>query len=318
MRFLTYRTKRSNGFGCLVGDEVLDLNLAFNDHLGGSYSDRAGPFTYDMLSFLETGEKGFEEALKAKSETEKLLEEGESSALREKSALISCKDIRLDAPITRPRKNIVCLGFNYAEHLAEGNRSRNIDRPLPEHPIFFTKPPTAVAGPYDDVVYPRATEKLDYEVELALVIGRAGKYIPKNEVYDHIAGYMVFNDISARDLQRQHAQWFKGKSCDTFAPMGPHLVTPDEVGDPQDLDLWLKVNGVTRQSSNTREMIFDVKRIVSVLSAGMTLEVGDIIATGTPSGVGSSHALGLLKVGDVVETSIEKIGTLRNTIVSEK
>jgi 2-keto-4-pentenoate hydratase/2-oxohepta-3-ene-1,7-dioic acid hydratase in catechol pathway len=175
-----------------------------------------------------------------------------------------------------------------------------------------------VTGPFDDIVYPRATEKLDYEVELAIVIGREGKYIPKAEVYDHVAGYTVFNDVTARDLQRLHAQWFKGKSLDTFAPMGPYLVTPDEVGDPQDLDIWLKVNGEVRQSSNTSNMIFDIKTLVSTLSEGMTLEVGDIIATGTPSGVGSSHPSGFLKVGDVVETGVEKIGVLKNRVVKEK
>jgi 2-keto-4-pentenoate hydratase/2-oxohepta-3-ene-1,7-dioic acid hydratase in catechol pathway len=151
----------------------------------------------------------------------------------------------------------------------------------------------------------------------AVVIGRKGKYIAEKDAYDHIAGYSVFNDVSARDLQTRHGQWFKGKSMDTFAPMGPYLVTHDEVGDPMDLNLWLKVNGVVRQSSNTSNLIFDISRIVSTLSAGITLEVGDIIATGTPSGVGSAHKLGLLKMGDVVEAHIDKIGSMRNTVVSE-
>ncbi len=221
------------------------------------------------------------------------------------------------APIPRPRKNIVCLGLNYADHVAEGNKSRSLTRPLPEHPIFFTKPPTAANGPFDDIVYPKATERLDYEVELALIIGKEGKYIPEEAVYDHIVGYTVFNDVSARDLQRRHSQWFKGKSCDTFAPMGPYLVTHDEIGDPMNLGVRLDVNGETRQESNTSNMIFDIKKIVSNLSTGITLEAGDIIATGTPSGVGSSHPLGLLKVGDVVETWVEKIGSMRNQVVSE-
>jgi 2-keto-4-pentenoate hydratase/2-oxohepta-3-ene-1,7-dioic acid hydratase in catechol pathway len=174
-----------------------------------------------------------------------------------------------------------------------------------------------VTGPFDDIVYPRVTEKLDYEVELAIVIGKEGKYIPEDEVYDHIAGYSVFNDVSARDLQMSHLQWFKGKSLDTFAPMGPYLVTPDEVADPQHLDICCKVHGETRQSSNTSKMIFDIKKIVSTLSAGMTLEVGDIIATGTPSGVGSAHPSGLLKVGDIVECTVEGLGSLVNRVISE-
>ena len=150
-----------------------------------------------------------------------------------------------------------------------------------------------------------------------MVIGKEGKYIAEEDAYDHIAGYSVFNDVSARDLQTRHGQWYKGKSLDGFAPMGPYLVTPDEVGDPMDLEVSLSVNGVIRQDSNTSHLIFDIPRIVSTLSAGITLEVGDIIATGTPSGVGSAHELGLLKVGDLVEAHIEKIGSLRNRVVSE-
>jgi 2-keto-4-pentenoate hydratase/2-oxohepta-3-ene-1,7-dioic acid hydratase in catechol pathway len=161
-------------------------------------------------------------------------------------------------------------------------------------------------------------ERLDYEVELAFVIGKEGKYIPKDKALDHIAGYMVFQDISARTLQRQHNQWYRGKSQDTFAPMGPYLVTPDEVGDPQKLDLWCKVNGEMRQKANTSDMIFDIKTIISTLSDGITLEVGDVFATGTPSGVGASHPLGLLKVGDVIESGVEKLGIMRNEVVSEK
>ncbi|HUV33605.1 MAG TPA: fumarylacetoacetate hydrolase family protein, partial [Candidatus Desulfaltia sp.] len=136
--------------------------------------------------------------------------------------------------------------------------------------------------------------------------------------YSHIAGYMVFQDISARTLQRQHQQWFRGKSQDTFAPMGPYLVTPDEVGDPQNLDLWCKVNGQMRQQANTSDMIFDIRTIVSTLSDGITLEVGDVFATGTPSGVGAAHPLGLLKVGDIIESGVEKLGTMRNEVVAEK
>jgi 2-keto-4-pentenoate hydratase/2-oxohepta-3-ene-1,7-dioic acid hydratase in catechol pathway len=231
--------------------------------------------------------------------------------------LVRLNDVELMAPIPYPKKNVVCLGLNYADHVAEGSKTLDEAQPLPEHPIFFTKPPTAINGPYDDIVYPSVTERLDYEVELAVVIGRKGKYIAEKDAYDHIAGYSVFNDVSARDLQTRHGQWFKGKSMDTFAPMGPYLVTHDEVGDPMDLNLWLKVNGVVRQSSNTSNLIFDISRIVSTLSAGITLEVGDIIATGTPSGVGSAHKLGLLKMGDVVEAHIDKIGSMRNTVVSE-
>ncbi|MCJ7732818.1 fumarylacetoacetate hydrolase family protein, partial [Candidatus Bathyarchaeota archaeon] len=204
--------------------------------------------------------------------------------------------------------------LNYAEHVKEGGSERD----LPPHPVFFTKPTTTITGPYDPVVYNKAVEKLDYEVELAFVIGKTGKYISKADAYKHIAGYMVFQDISARTLQRQHLQWYRGKSQDTFAPMGPYLVTPDEVGDPMNLNIWCKVNGAMRQNSNTSDLIFDIPTIISTLSDGITLEVGDVFATGTPSGVGAAHPLGLLKVGDVIESGVEKLGELKNKVISEK
>ena len=295
----------------------MGLNAAFNEHLGGSFGDRDGPYSFSMFSFLEIGAKGLKQARKALKDAGRLVDEGEAATLKKRGILHRMQDVKLKAPIPRPRKNIVCLGLNYAEHITEGNRARQQERALPEYPIYFTKPPTAVTGPYDDIIYPRATGRLDYEAELAFVIGKGGKNIPEEEAYDHVAGYTVFNDISARDLQSRHGQWYKGKSCDTFAPMGPCLVTPDEVGDPMDLDLWLKVNGETRQSSNTSNMIFNIQRIVASLSEGMTLEVGDIVATGTPSGVGYAHPSGLLKVGDVVEIWIEGIGTIRNRVVAE-
>ena len=309
MKLVTFEKGEGLRLGAVVGGYVLDLNAALKGSAAGT--------DIDMLSLLEL-EDGLKLAQGAVDEAAKLVEEGGDGALRAEGALHALDEVEVQAPIPRPRKNIVCLGLNYAEHVREGGHDRNQERPLPKVPIYFTKAPTTVTGPYGDIVYPRATERLDYEVELAIVIGREGKYIPEKEVYDHIAGYTVFNDVTARDLQRSHAQWFKGKSLDTFAPMGPYLVTPDEVGDPQDLDIWLKVNGEVRQSSNTKSMIFDIKTLVSTLSQGLTLEAGDIIATGTPSGVGSSHPSGFLNVGDVVETGVEKVGVLRNKVVKEK
>lgn len=317
MKLLTFGAKKNQSIGVLVGNDVLDINAAFNANLGGAFSGLEGHFSLDMLHLLEMGAEGMAKVRKAKNEVENLPYE-EAVDLRSKGILHRLEDVKLHAPIPRPRKNIVCLGLNYADHIAEGSRARQQERPLPEYPIYFTKPPTAVTGPYDGIVYPRATERLDYEVELALVIGKEGKYIPQDEAYDHVAGYTIFNDVSARDLQRRHGQWYKGKSCDTFAPMGPYLVTQNEVGDPTDLDIWLKVNGEIRQSSNTSNMIFDVRRIVSDLSGGITLEVGDIIATGTPSGVGYAHPSGLLKIVDLVETHVEKIGAMRNRVVPEE
>ncbi|MCW4048177.1 MAG: fumarylacetoacetate hydrolase family protein [Candidatus Bathyarchaeota archaeon] len=295
MKLLTYMTKAGYGLGAVINEYALDLNKALGTKL-------------DMQGLLELGEKGMVKTREAVKQAEDKAASGNTSGLHK------LNELKLAAPLPWTRKNIVCLGLNYAEHVKEGGS----DRDLPPHPIFFTKPPTTITGPYDPVVYNKAVERLDYEVELAFVIGKEGKYISKDEVYDHVAGYMVFQDISARKLQRQHLQWYRGKSQDTFAPMGPYLVTPYEVGDPQKLDISCKVNGETRQKANTEDMIFDIKTIVNTLSDGMTLEVGDIFATGTPSGVGAAHPSGLLKVGDIIESSIQKLGTMKNPVVSEK
>jgi len=317
MKLFSYTSNGKSKIGAYVEGWVVDVDAAFQMNLGGAYEGSRTPASLDMLSLLDQGEAGLAELGKALEAASEALSNDEGKKMEKKGVLTRVDEDRYLAPIPRPRKNIVCLGLNYADHVAEGGKDDEEPRPLPEHPIYFTKPPTAVTGPYSDIVYPKATERLDYEVELAIVIGKEGKYIEKREVFDHIAGYTVFNDVSARDLQSRHHQWFKGKSCDTFAPMGPFLVTPDEVGDPMNLDIWLDVNGETRQSSNTSHLIFDIPTLVSTLSTGITLEVGDIIATGTPSGVGAAHPLGLLKLGDVVETCIEKVGVMRNKVVAE-
>ena len=293
MKLVTYRKGSCYSLGAVVGDYVVDLKAATG---AGS-----------MLQLLDMGEEGLAKAREAEAKALEKVESGETQGL------IKLGEAKLAAPIPRTRKNIVCLGLNYAEHVKEGSHGD-----LPEHPVFFTKSPTAITGPYDPVVYNRAVEKLDYEVELAFVIGRKGKYIPKDEALDYVAGYMVFQDISARKLQRQHLQWFRGKSQDTFAPMGPYLVTSDEVPDPGNLDIRCKVNGVTRQDSNTRNLIFDIPTIISTISNGITLEPGDVFATGTPSGVGAAHPLGLLKVGDIIESTVEGLGVMRNPVVEEE
>jgi 2-keto-4-pentenoate hydratase/2-oxohepta-3-ene-1,7-dioic acid hydratase in catechol pathway len=316
MKLLTFLSGDKPLLGVLVGEDILEVNAALRQGLGGSDFPKEASRELNMLSLLEMRGEGLNPVREAVAEI-RTLEEDETNGLRGGGILHRLEDIRLMAPIPRPRKNIVCLGLNYADHVREAGKEAQGSESLPLRPIYFTKAPTTITGPYDDILYPRVTEKLDYEVELALIIGKEGKYIPEDEVYDHIAGYSVFNDVSARDLQMSHLQWFKGKSCDTFSPMGPYLVTSDEVADPQRLDIYCKVNGETRQSSDTSNMIFDIKKIVSTLSAGMTLEVGDIIATGTPSGVGSAHPSGLLKVGDVVECTVEDLGSIVNRVVSE-
>lgn len=234
-----------------------------------------------------------------------------------RSAVHRAADVRWHAPIQRPRKNIICLGLNYISHVKEGARARGREFKIPEAPVFFTKPPTAVNGPYDPIPWDSAvTAQVDYEAELGVVIGISGKNIPRARALEHVFGYTVINDVSARDLQQRHLQWFKGKSLDGFCPMGPVVVTADEFGNPQTKKIGLRVNGVEKQHSTTANMIFSVDVIIEFLSQGMTLEAGDVIATGTPEGVGLGRTpQEFLKDGDVVETEVEGIGILRNRII---
>ena len=226
--------------------------------------------------------------------------------------------VRLHAPIPRPLKNVFCLGLNYAAHARESAAARNKETKIPDVPVIFSKVPTTVNGPFDDIPVDRTvTQQVDWEVELGVIIGTPGKNIVKADALAHVFGYTVINDISARDVQIAHGgQWFKGKSLDGSCPMGPYVVTADEFGDPQSKRLMCRVNGVTKQDASTSDMIFPVASIIEWLSKGLTLEAGDVIATGTPQGVGMGRTpKEFLQDGDVVETEIEGIGTLRNRIV---
>ena len=233
------------------------------------------------------------------------------------SAVHRADAVRWHAPIPHPRKNIVCLGLNYISHAKESAQARGREFKIPEAPVFFTKAPTSVNGPNDPIPWdPSITAQLDYETELGVVVGVAGRNISRADALDHVFGYTIINDISARDIQKTHLQWFKGKSLDGSCPMGPVIVTADEFGDPQAKKLALRVNGVEKQSSTTAKMIFSVDVIIESLSRGMTLEAGDIIATGTPEGVGLGRTPPeFLADGDVIETEVEGIGILRNRVV---
>jgi 2-keto-4-pentenoate hydratase/2-oxohepta-3-ene-1,7-dioic acid hydratase in catechol pathway len=294
MRIATFSHAGREGVGLVENDAILDLAAAAK-----------GSASPSMRELIAGGDGALSKAREALA-----------AAKNDKSAWRPLKDVRLLAPIPRPQKNVFCVGRNYKLHIEEGARARGVEPSYPKVPEFFSKPPTAVRGHEDEVSASQSvTKQFDYEVELAIVIGKACRDVKKGEARSVVFGYTVLNDFTARDLQRAHGQWFKGKSLDTTCPIGPWIVTPDEFGDPAGHRITLRVNGETRQDSSTRDMLFDFAAIIESLSAGLTLEAGDIICTGTPSGVG----MGLepqvwLNDGDVVEAEIEGIGILRNTV----
>jgi 2-keto-4-pentenoate hydratase/2-oxohepta-3-ene-1,7-dioic acid hydratase in catechol pathway len=229
------------------------------------------------------------------------------------------KVVRLLPPIPLPHRNIMCLGLNYAEHAAEHYSASGRETSLPEFPIIFTKATTSINGPFDPIPFdPNVTEELDWEVELAVIISREGINIPAYKAMDYVFGYAVLNDVSARDLQRNHKQYFKGKSLDGACPMGPWIVMSESIDDPHDLQIASRVNGEIKQESNTKFMIFTIPEIIAQISLGMTILPGDIIATGTPSGVGfARQPPEFLQLGDVVECEIQGVGIIRNNVIGK-
>jgi 2-keto-4-pentenoate hydratase/2-oxohepta-3-ene-1,7-dioic acid hydratase in catechol pathway len=220
-------------------------------------------------------------------------------------------EIRLGAPLVRPSK-IVCVGLNYAKHAAESGME------IPKEPVLFFKATSAIVGPNDDLIIPKGSKKTDWEVELAVVIGKKASYVSEEKALDHVAGYVLHNDYSEREFQlEKEGQWVKGKSCDTFAPIGPFIVTKDEIKNPNELNLWLKLNDEIVQDSSTNDFIFNIQEVVSYISQYMTLLPGDIISTGTPFGVGLGfNPPKYLKPGDVVELGIEGLGTSKQKAVA--
>jgi 2-keto-4-pentenoate hydratase/2-oxohepta-3-ene-1,7-dioic acid hydratase in catechol pathway len=262
-----------------------------------------------MLELVTGGPAALDEARMALDHGRTLLGRRGLDGLVDGALGLARDRARLEAPIPRPLRNVFCLGRNYAEHAAERGAE------APRHPVYFTKVPESVVAPGADVVHHAVTGELDYEVELTAVIGTAGRDIERGNALGHVFGYTIINDVTARDLQKRHGQWFKGKTLDTFCPMGPVLVTADEIPDPQALAITLRVNGETRQSSHTSRMIFPVDQCIAVLSEGFTVRPGDVIATGTPDGVGAASGR-FLKIGDEVEAEVERIGVLTNRIVA--
>ncbi|MEK0312559.1 fumarylacetoacetate hydrolase family protein [Cohnella sp. 56] len=250
-------------------------------------------------------------ALNAAGTMRNVIESGDVRALAQ-GAAYRLSDVKLLSPLTDPEK-IVCIGLNYHDHVIESNMQ------VPKVPVLFPKYNNCLTGHEDEVAIPPEVTQCDYEVELAVVIGKAAKRVPLESAMDYVFGYTVLNDVSARDIQLNEPQWTRGKAIDGFAPTGPWIVTSDEIADPGKLAISLKLNGETMQDSNTKELIFDIPYLVSFLSNTMTLRPGDIISTGTPPGVGMGKKPQVwLKPGDVVEATVEGIGTLRNTFVSEQ
>jgi 2-keto-4-pentenoate hydratase/2-oxohepta-3-ene-1,7-dioic acid hydratase in catechol pathway len=294
MKFVTFTHRGRTGPGILLaGERVLDLAAA---------GAKDAP---SLLAIIRGGAPALEAArtLAARAPT---------------SAAHALAEVKLETPLPNPSRNIFCVGRNYIDHVAEGARAMGLATNLPKVPQFFTKATHAVNGPGGEVrLDPQVSDKLDYEVELGVVIGTTARDIAPEHAFDHIFGYTIVNDVSARDLQRAHEQWFKGKSLDTCCPIGPCIVTKGEIADVTALELSITVSGEQRQRAHVNQMIFDIPRIVSDLSRGMTLEAGDIIATGTPSGVGFAMEPPVwLKDGDEMVCRIDGIGELRNRVVA--
>ncbi len=312
MRLVTYRRGRSAPrVGALVDDIVLDLAALAADRASeqGALRRGRGGFPKTMLALVQGGVDVWNEARQALEHGRAIVGRDGADRLAERRLGAPLARVRLEAPIPRPARNVFCLGRNYKEHAAERGAE------APPHPVYFTKVPESVLPPGGKVVHHSVTKELDYEVELTVVIGTAGRDIRREQALEHVFGYTIINDVTARDLQKRHGQWFKGKTLDTFCPMGPVLVTADEIPDPQTLAITLRVNGETRQSSHTSKMIFPVDECISVLSEGFTVLPGDVIATGTPEGVGAATGK-FLKVGDKIEAEVEKIGVLANRVVA--
>ncbi|PFG12625.1 fumarylacetoacetate hydrolase family protein [Bacillus sp. es.036] len=288
MKFVSFKDKKAVGFGILdeKNQQIINLKTYFHDQ---------GLDIPDLRMFIHYGELHLDDITEFSAQYNVLVE-----------------DVEIIAPIMKPAKNIVCVGKNYRDHAIEMGSEKDI----PKHPMIFTKAPTTVSNPDQVLTFERElAEALDYEGELAIVIGKEGKGINMNEAMEYVFGYTIINDLTARDLQKKHGQFFVGKSLDQSCPMGPAIVHKSSLVDPHQLTIVTKVNGDVRQNGSTSDFIFNIPELIHVLSKGMTLEPGDIIATGTPAGVGKGfNPPKYLGDGDVIEIDIEGIGTLRNEI----
>lgn len=301
MKLVTYRAsvEAAARLGVIVDDLVVDV---------AALADAAGKnLPASMLELIDAGRPGIETLRDCLADANGRFQTGTAMALA---------NVKLLAPIPRPRKNIFGIGLNYVEHVAESAKSLDTSKDLPKQPVIFSKPPTTVVGPGEGIEHNgKITQQLDWEVELAVIIGTTARRVAKPDALRHVFGYSVMIDVSARD-NRRAGQWIFSKGQDSYAPFGPCIVTADEIPDPQTLDLWLTVNGVEKQRSNTRHMLFKVDDLIADISSGITLEPGDIIASGTPEGVGAGRSpQEWMWPGDTIVACVEGIGSLRHPVV---
>ena len=320
MKLVTFRTGANDRLGVVQGEWVVDIGRLLRGLAKRQMPDEilrqpsfqpavdtllaAGSAPQDMIALLSRGE-AWRQALRD------VLHAVSGMNLRQagRSLAQPLQKVRLRPPIPRPNK-IVCLGRNYAAHARERGSE------VPSHPLYFAKFNNTICGPGDPIVLPPNSLQVDYEAEMAVVIGKGGRRIPEEQAYEHVAGFLAANDVTARDMQKQDGQWFRGKSCDTFTPIGPWLVTREEISNPDHLRITLTLNGRTMQDSDTSFLIFKIPFLISYLSQSLTWETGDLILTGTPEGIGAQRNPPVfLKAGDVVSVALEGVGTLTNPVM---
>lgn len=300
MKLISYRKDGRESIGVVVEDRVVDINA------GLALLGTSGTLAHDMVHLLEKGDEALQTVRRMVQAYQQLLASSSAEALS-----FPLSEVTLLPPVTRPQK-VLAIGANYRAHCAESGM------PIPQKPIVFVKVTSALTAHGEAIVYPRITQELDYEGELAVIIGRRARHVSQEDAMQYLAGYTIMNDVSARDLQRTEGQWSRAKGCDTFAPCGPWLVTVDEIADPHNLTIETRINGEARQHANTGDMIFPIPFLIAYITSAMTLVPGDIITTGTPAGVGVyRQPKGLLQPGDEVSIRIEGIGELRNHVVQE-
>jgi acylpyruvate hydrolase len=316
MRLVTYQYEGQSRSGAQLDELIIDLNRAYYSavkHIGNEdeLAVAAMRVPTEMIDLLRGGDTSLKAAQQALDFVRSQLKEKDNT-LEQQGIVYALESVSLLQPVLRPGK-VICLGLNYRDHAKEAGMA------IPEYPVLFHKVAGSLIGHNQPVVVPRSSSKIDFEGELTIIIGRRGKYIAEHEALSYIAGYTIGNDVSARDLQFRTSQWTTGKMLDTFGPLGPALVTCDEVPDPNALQIKTTLNGQVMQDGNTAEMIFRVPFIVSYISEIVTLEPGDVILTGTPAGIGNTRTPPVfMKPGDTVSVEIERLGVLTNPLVAEE